>query len=54
MIVRPEIAAPNNCRDRRGFFGVVTRTATLNTCSASSIFTPNRLEYSTECPGFNR
>ena len=53
-MVSPEIAAPNNCRARRGFFGAATRMATLNTCSASSIFTPNSAEYNTECPGFNR
>ena len=53
-MVRPETAAPNNCRDRRGFFGAVTRTATLNTCSTSSIFTPNSAWYNTEWPGFDR
>ena len=54
MMARPEIAAPNNCRARRGLFGAATRMATLNTWSASSILTPNSDEYRTECPGFDR
>src|ERR1017187_5480887 len=54
MMARPEIAAPSNCRARRGFLGAATRMATLNTWSASSILTPNSAEYRTEGPGFKR
>ena len=54
MIASPEIAAPSNCRARRGFLGTDTRMATLNTWSASNILTPNSAEYRTECPGFDK